>query len=124
MASTWYKNFKYALDGVGVPAPETLFGSCAAATATIGALVKGLQVVAGANSGTMTLRTLVVAAQTGGVDLGTIVGAGALGDLLSVAGGLSASFYVGCLVGAAIAATASSVLDWADSVFSHDDATQ
>jgi hypothetical protein len=87
-------------------------------------MVKALQVVAGANAGNMTFRALVVAAQQAGVDLAEIWGAASAGELLTVAGGLGAAAYIGCLVGAAIAATASSVWGWADSVFSHDDATQ
>ena len=124
MPSKWYANFKSALDDIGVPAPESIFGSCAAATATIGALVKSLQFVAGANSTNMTLRALVAAAQGSSVDLATIMGAGTLADFLVVAGGLSASFYVGCLVGAAISATAATVWDWSDVVFSHAEATR
>jgi hypothetical protein len=124
MASKWYKNFKYAMGGVGMPVPESLFTTCATATGTIAALVKALQLQAGANSSTMTIRTLVLAAENSGLDLTTTLGASFAGELLVYAGAVSASAYIGALVGAAIAATASSGLDWFDSVFSHDDATQ
>lgn len=90
MASAFYKCFNTRVTDMGLPCPETIFGTLAAATATIGAIAKAV-----ATYGTeVTLGELIGA--------GIITGAVAQGisEVVGYVGALTASFYVGVCLGA------------------------
>jgi hypothetical protein len=122
MPGTWYDHFKFSMDSVGLPAPSTLYDTCARATATLGALIAALKSVGSEAGKAMTLRQLLTAAR-GGASLSETLGAASTGELIAAAGGCVAAFYVGAVVGACIYATTESASDWVDDVFSHDQAT-
>jgi hypothetical protein len=122
MAQSWYYHFKFSMSSVGLPAPESIFGSCAQATAAAAAMVKALQTVGSGAAKAMTLRALLAEA-AGGASLGETLGAASAGELLAISGGVLASFYVGACVGAAIYATQQKASDWLDEVFTQKQAS-
>jgi hypothetical protein len=79
--ATFYSHFKDCMGASGLPAPDSLFGTITAATATIGAIQKA------------------VTAYGTEVTIAELIGAGALADGLAVVGALTASFYVGACIG-------------------------
>lgn len=85
--SDFYRYFKENMDGLGLPAPETLFGTLQAAVANTAVFVGHLDKFG---------RTITVA---------ELVGAGTKLEQLGVAATLSASFYVGAVVGSIAVAT-------------------
>ena len=76
----WHR-WHSCMSDMGLPAPESLFGTFTTAVATIAAIYKGIE----------TYGTAVTIAE--------LIGAGVLADALIVAGALSASFYAGACVG-------------------------
>ncbi|MBI4790238.1 MAG: hypothetical protein HY782_24655 [Chloroflexi bacterium] len=76
----WHR-WHSCMSDMGLPAPESLFGTFTTAVATIAAIYKGVE----------TYGTAVTIAE--------LIGAGVLADALIVAGALSASFYAGACVG-------------------------
>lgn len=101
---SFYDYFKESMASVGLPAPESLYGTVGYATATVNALLSAIG-SAGANA---TVTELLIAAEAG-----TAAGAGILvakGAIVGVAG-ISASYYVGACVGALIYATEMIVVD-------------
>lgn len=84
---TFYGYFKENMEGLGLPAPDTLFGTLATATATISAIVVGIE-----KFGTA-------------VTIGELIGAGILSEQLLAIAALSAAFYVGACIGSLAVAT-------------------
>jgi hypothetical protein len=119
MAKTWYDHFQYSLSetsrvtGIPLPAPQSIFGTFAAAMATLGAMVNALKVVSPRSA--VTIGQLLAAART--VELSALAAA-TVAEIITVAGAVTASYYIGSLVGAAIYATQQvTVGDWLDRIF-------
>lgn len=85
--SDFYKYFKENMDSLGLPAPETLFGSV---QSTVGTVTTLLGVVD--KFGTK-------------LTLAEVVGAGTKLEKLGVVAACSASFYVGAVIGSLAVAT-------------------
>jgi hypothetical protein len=86
------------MEELGLPAPQTLFGTLAAATATISTLAKAVSTY-----GTrVTLSEILGATFVGEGAAGVAAG---LGEVATVVGALTASFYLGACVGSLIACT-------------------
>lgn len=86
-SATWTDHFNRNMTELGIPTPEGLFDSLTTAIATIG-----------------TLEELV---RTFGprVTINELIRAGTLSDKLLVAGGMTASAYIGAAIGSAFVAT-------------------
>jgi hypothetical protein len=89
--SDFYKYFKENMDALGFPAPESLFGNTQLAIASASALV-GLVEKFGKK---VTVREMI--------------GAGVRGEKLIVIGAMSASLYVGAVIGSIAVATGRSL---------------
>ncbi|MYM94327.1 hypothetical protein [Duganella vulcania] len=89
--SDFYKYFKENMDGLGLPAPESIFGNVQLATATASTLI-GLAEKFGKN-----------------VTVAEMVGAGIRGEKLLVIGAMSASYYLGAVIGSIAVATGRSL---------------
>lgn len=89
--SDFYKYFKENMDGLGLPAPESIFGTVQLATATASTLI-GLAEKFGKN-----------------VTVAEMVGAGIRGEKLMVIGAMSASYYLGAVIGSIAVATGRSL---------------
>jgi hypothetical protein len=89
--SEFYKYFKENMDGLGLPAPESLFGSVQAAVANASVLL-GLIEKFGKR-----------------VTIGELVGAGTRLEGLALASGCAAAFYVGAVIGSLAVATGRSL---------------
>lgn len=89
--SNFYKYFKENMDGMGLPAPETLFGSAQMAVGNL----------------TIFLSQIDKFGKT--VTVGQLIGAGTKLEQLSVIAALSASFYAGAVVGSIAVATGRSL---------------
>ena len=87
MKKTWFEYFKEAMDGVGMPVPTSLFADATTALNTIKSIQSAIAV-------------------GGDVTIAELIGAGTLPEVLTVAGGVLASFYVGACIGAVISASA------------------
>lgn len=85
--SDFYKYFKENMDGLGLPAPETLFGSLQAATGNAVVILSQIDKF----GKTVTIRELI--------------GAGTKLEALGMIGACSAAFYVGAVVGSIAVAT-------------------
>jgi len=85
--SKFYAYFKENMDALGLPAPDALFGTAQTAAGTAATLL-GLIEKFGKK-----------------VTLGDIIGAGTRLEQLAVIGGISASFYVGAVIGSIAVAT-------------------
>lgn len=79
--SDFYKYFKENMDGLGVPAPETLFGSAQTAVANAAIFLSHIDKYGKA------------------ITVGDLIGAGTKLEQLGVIATLSASFYVGAVIG-------------------------
>lgn len=79
--SDFYKYFKENMDGLGLPAPETLFGTAQAAVANAAIFLSHIDKYGKA------------------ITVGELIGAGTKLEKLGVVAGLSAAFYVGAVVG-------------------------
>ncbi|QBE64451.1 hypothetical protein [Pseudoduganella lutea] len=89
--SDFYRYFKENMDGLGLPAPESLYGTCQTAVANAAVLLGQVDKF----GRKVTIRELIVA--------GTRL------EQLAVIGALSAAFYVGAVIGS-IAVAAGRVL--------------
>jgi hypothetical protein len=85
--SDFYKYFKENMDGLGLPAPQGLFGNAQLAIATASTLI-GLVEKFGKK-----------------VTVTEMIGAGIRGEKLIVIGAMSASYYVGAVIGSIAVAT-------------------
>lgn len=85
--STFYKYFKENMDSLGLPAPETLFGSVTSAVATATTILSQIDKY----GRKVTLRE--------------IIGAGSRLEQLAIVGACSAAFYVGAVIGSIAVAT-------------------
>jgi hypothetical protein len=93
--SDFYKYFKENMDGLGLPAPESLFG-------TVQAAVGSASVILG-----------MVDKFGKRVTVGELIGAGTRLEGLAVISTCAAAFYVGAVVGSIAVATGRSVADGA-----------
>jgi len=103
--SEFYRYFKANMESMGLPAPESLFGTLQTAVASATALIGQVDKF-GAR-----------------VTLPELVGAGTKLELLGVAAACSASFYVGAVIGSIAVATGRSVaggVTMADVIFTAD----
>jgi len=89
--SDFYTYFKENMDALGLPAPESLYGN--------------VQLALGSAS------TLIALLERFGkkVTVMEMIGAGIRGEKLAVIGAMSASFYVGAVIGSIAAATGRSL---------------
>src|SRR5262245_12555505 len=122
MAKTWYDHFKFSMDSLGLPAPQSLFDACSRATVIMGALIAALKTVGTGAAKTMTIRQLLTASRAG-AGLRVTLGASSASELLTIGGGIMLSFYLGAMIGAASYATGQKASDWVDDLFTHDEAT-
>jgi len=79
--ATFYDYFKENMDGLGLPAPESLFSSLSTAVATASTLLTQIDKFG---------KTVTV---------GELIGAGTRLEQLAVIGACSAAFYVGAVIG-------------------------
>ncbi len=89
--STFYSYFKENMEGLGLPAPQTLFGSMQAAVA----------------NATVILSQIDKFGKR--VTIGELIGAGTRLEGLSVIAGCSAAFYVGAVIGSLAVASGRSL---------------
>lgn len=85
--SDFYKYFKENMEGMGLPAPETLFGSVTTAVATATTLLSQIE-----KFGKQ-------------VTVGELLRAGTRLEQLAMIGACSAAFYVGAVIGSIAVAT-------------------
>jgi hypothetical protein len=103
MSKKFYDYFSENMKALNLPAPESLFGTLTAATASIGSMVKFVQ-----NYGTRTTVAEMIITLPGAVAGagGGVVGfATAASEGLLVVGALSAAYYVGACIGSLAVAT-------------------
>jgi hypothetical protein len=93
--SDFYKYFKENMDGLGLPAPDSLFGNVQAAVGSASVLL-GLVDKFGKR-----------------VTIGELIGAGTRLEGLAVISACSAAFYVGAVIGSIAVATGRSLADGA-----------
>jgi hypothetical protein len=107
---TFYEYFKESMDSMGLPAPDTLFNSVAAATGTIATILGVVEKFGTA----ATVAELVLAAPKG------VLSVAFAGEALLVVGGVTASFYAGACIGALAYATGQYSADklWVSSRYS------
>lgn len=79
--SDFYRYFKENMDGLGLPAPETLFGTAQAAVANAAIFLSHIDKYGKA------------------ITVGELIGAGTKLEKLGVVAALSAAFYVGAVIG-------------------------
>jgi hypothetical protein len=91
MAKTFYEYFKESMESLGLPAPDSLFGTLGSATGTIAAIEGAI--------------TRLGAGATAAEVLGTATGGALAADLTAALTGVSAAFYAGACVGALIYAS-------------------
>jgi hypothetical protein len=91
--SDFYKYFKENMDGLGLPAPESLFGSVQAAVGSA-SVILGMVDKFGKR-----------------VTVGELIGAGTRLEGLAVISACSAAFYVGAVVGSIAVASGRSMAD-------------
>jgi hypothetical protein len=84
---SFYSYFKENMETMGLPAPDSLFGKLATATATISAIVAAVEKFGRA------------------VTLTELIGAGILSEKLLAVGACSAAFYAGACLGSLAVAT-------------------
>lgn len=89
--SKFYEYFKENMDALGLPAPESLFGTLSAATATASTLLTQIDKFG---------KTVTV---------GEAIGAGTRLEQLGVIAACSAAFYVGAVIGSIAVATGRSL---------------
>lgn len=89
--SDFYRHFKENMDGLGLPAPESLFGTVTAAV-----------------SNTSVILGLIDKFGTR-VTVGEIIGAGTKLEVLAVASGCAAAYYVGAVIGSIAVASGRSL---------------
>jgi len=85
--SNFYQYFKENMDGLGLPAPESLFGTLQTTVATVTVLLTNIDKF----GKTVTVRELI--------------GAGTRLEKLATVAALSAAFYVGACIGSLAVAT-------------------
>jgi len=89
--SQFYVHFRENMEGMGLPAPETLFGTLQAAVANATVILSQIDKFGRA------------------VTLGELIGAGTRLEGLGVVAGCSAAFYVGAVIGSIAVATGRSL---------------
>lgn len=89
--SKFYEYFKENMEALGLPAPESLYGNLATATATASTLLSQMDKFG---------KTVTV---------GEVIGAGTRLEQLGVVAALSAAFYVGAVIGSIAVATGRSL---------------
>jgi hypothetical protein len=89
--SDFYRYFKENMDGLGLPAPETLFGNLQMALATATVFLSHIDKYGKA------------------ITVWELIGAGTKLDQLRVIGTLSAAYYVGAVIGSVAVATGRSL---------------
>ena len=89
--SDFYKYFKENMDGLGLPAPETLFGTIQAAVTNTTVILSQIDKFGKA------------------VTLGELIGAGTRLEGLGAIAACSAAFYVGAVIGSIAVATGRSL---------------
>lgn len=87
----FYKYFKENMEGLGLPAPETLFNSLTAAVATATSILSQIDKFGKS------------------VTIGELIGAGTRLERLGVIAACSAAFYVGAVIGSIAVATGRSL---------------
>jgi len=92
---SFYGYFKESMNSLGLPAPDSLFGSLTAATLNISALLKLVE-----KFGTRATLGEVVATNPEGV-----LSVALAQEVLTVAAGVTAAYYVGACIGALAYAT-------------------
>lgn len=94
---TFYEYFKESMDSLGLPAPDSLFNSMAAATATISAMSTAIKSLG--------------AGATAAEIVGTATGATLAVDVAVALAGVTAAFYLGACIGALVYATQKVTMD-------------
>ena len=89
--SSFYRYFKENMDGLGLPAPESLFGSLGAATGNASVILGAIE-----KFGTR-------------VTVGEIIGAATKLEVLGAIAACSAAYYVGAVIGSIAVATGRSI---------------
>ena len=91
MTNTFYSHFKQNMAFLGLPAPETMFGTLSLALASATAILNQIDKFGKA------------------VTVGELIGAGTVLEGLGVIGACSAAFYVGAVIGSIAVATGRSI---------------
>lgn len=95
---SFYGAFKTNMEAMGLPCPQSLFGTVATASATISALASAVKTF----GTTATLGEVLLTFPTGAAATGV---AAAVGEITLLVGALSASFYLGACIGSLIVAS-------------------
>ena len=114
----FYGYFKESMDSVGLPAPESLWGSITTATATLKVI---LDTVKSKNLASITLRELALTFPKTGSTQAICT---ALAEACQVVAMCTAAYYVGACIGAFIYACQMSLFDTAPEQASADKFTQ
>jgi hypothetical protein len=88
VCSGFFKEFKFCMDGLGLPVPTTLFQDLVSAVATLKSIADAVRIVGQ------------------GATIGRLIELGFLDGVFTVVAGVIASFYLGACIGCVIAATA------------------
>lgn len=97
MSKTFYEVFSSNMKILGLPVPETMFGTVTTALGTIGT-------IAGAIAKIGTSATVSELFLTIPLSAGAVATASAVGEIIAVAGACSAAFYIGACIGSALIA--------------------
>jgi hypothetical protein len=98
--SEFYESFKGGMDYLGLPCPETLFGTLTGATASLAAMANYVKTM-----GTKaTFRELVLAFPSLARGASVTAVAGASAEVLGTVAAGATAFYVGCAVGCLVGA--------------------
>lgn len=89
--ATFYDYFKENMEGLGLPAPESLFGTLSVAVATASTLLTQIDKFGKA------------------VTIGELIGAGTRLEQIAIIGACSAAFYVGAVIDSIAVATGRSL---------------
>ena len=95
---SFYEAFKANMEAMGLPCPQSLFGTITTASATIGSLASAVKTF----GTTATLAEVLLTFPTAGA--ATAVAA-AVGEITVLIGAVCASFYLGACIGSLIVAS-------------------
>lgn len=103
MPSEFYEYFAENMKALHLPAPESLFGTVTTATATIGSMIKYIQLYG--TKATVREMILTLPGAFAGAGKGCVGFATAASEAIVVIGAVSAAYYVGACIGSLAIAT-------------------
>ena len=97
MEKGFWDRFRENMEALGLPAPQSLFGNVGLASATIAAIAKVVQTYG--TKVTVSEAILTMSGGAAGAGGGAVGVAAATSEVVLIAGGLTAAFYVGACIG-------------------------